>query len=102
MVRAILIISSCKITLSWIKTGKVQGPGEHLCIYLTYCKSKDLLKVSWLTYQEQIEGPASTEVCHNDGIDRQGCEKPSPWCVEFLGSRKDHEILSKGANILLL
>lgn len=57
-------------------------------IYLTYCKSKDFFKVSRLTYKEQIEGPASTKVSHNDCINWHWSEKSFPGSTKFLGEKR--------------
>lgn len=54
-------------------------------IYLAYCKPKDFLKVSGLTYEEQIEGPASAKVCHDDCVNWHRCEKSLPGSTKFLG-----------------
>lgn len=55
-------------------------------------KTKDLLEIGWLADKEQIEGPATTEVGHNDGIDRHGGKETTPWSFEFLCEerRKQH------------
>lgn len=53
-------------------------------VYLANLKSKDLLKVSRLADEEQVESPASTEVSYNDGVHWHGGEEGPPWRVEFL------------------
>lgn len=47
-------------------------------------EAKDLFKISWLTNEQEVEGPATTEVCHNNGIDRHRCEEFTPRSFEFL------------------
>lgn len=60
-------------------------------VYLAYCKSKDFFKVSRLTYKEQIEGPASAKVCHNDCINWHWSEKSFPGSTKFLGKTKQRQ-----------
>lgn len=52
--------------------------------YLANFKPKDLLKVSRLADEEQVESPASAEVGYDDGIHWHGGKEGPPRCVEFL------------------
>lgn len=47
-------------------------------------EAEHLLEIGRLADQEQIEGPATAEVSHDDGIDRHGGEETAPWSLEFL------------------
>lgn len=47
-------------------------------------EAKDFLKISRLTDEEQVKGPATTEVGHNYGVDRHGSEESTPRSLEFL------------------
>lgn len=47
-------------------------------------EAEHLLEIGRLADQEQIEGPATAEVSHDDGIDRHGGEETEPWSLEFL------------------
>lgn len=64
-------------------------------IYLTYRKSKDFFKVSRLTYKEQIEGPTSTKVSHNDCINWHWSEKSFPGSTKFLGKKKKRKTIGR-------
>lgn len=61
------------------------GPGHisGVC-YLANFKAKHFLEVCRLADEQQVEGPAPTEVGHNDGVNWHGCKEGPPWCVEFL------------------
>lgn len=52
--------------------------------HLTDFKSKHFLKVCRLTDEQQVEGPASAEIGHNDCIDWHGGKELPPGCLEFL------------------
>lgn len=52
--------------------------------YLAYLESKHLLKVRRLADEEQVEGPASAEIGHDDGVHRHGGEERPPGGVELL------------------
>lgn len=55
-----------------------------LLSHLTDFKSKHFLKVCRLTDEQQVEGPASAEIGHNDCIDWHGGKELPPGCLEFL------------------
>lgn len=52
--------------------------------HLANLEPKHLLKVCRLADEEQVEGPASAEISHNDGVHRHGGEEGPPGCVELL------------------
>ena len=56
--------------------------------HLANLKAKDLFKVGGLADEQEVEGPAPAEVCHNDGIHRHGSEESPPWGFEFLPQRE--------------
>lgn len=56
---------------------------EHF-FYLADLKAKDFLKVCRLADEQQIKGPASAEIGHNDCIDRHGGEELPPGGLKFL------------------
>lgn len=52
--------------------------------HLADLKPKHFFKICRLADEEQVEGPASTEIGHDDGVDRHRSEKGSPRRVPFL------------------
>lgn len=57
--------------------------------HLADFKAEHLLEVSRLADEEQVEGPASAEVSHDDGIHWHGGKEVPPGSLKFLqGSEK--------------
>lgn len=52
--------------------------------HLADLKPKHFFKICRLADEEQVEGPASTEIGHDDGVDWHRSEKGSPRRVPFL------------------
>lgn len=73
-------------TISKLPSG-LQRNSLGLYFYLTNCKSKDFFKISRLTYEQQVESPASAKVCHNNCINRHRSEKLLPRGAKSLEER---------------
>lgn len=65
-------------------TQNVSNYSSWVYSYLTDLKAKHFLEVCWLADEQQVEGPASAEVGHDNCIDRHWGEEFPPGRLEFL------------------
>lgn len=47
-------------------------------------EAEDLFKISWLTNEQEVKGPTTAEVCHDNGVDWHRREELTPRSFEFL------------------
>lgn len=58
--------------------------GCKFALHLADLEAKNLLEVCRLADEEQVEGPASAEVGHDNGVHWHGGEEMAPRGFEFL------------------
>ena len=72
-----------KLTAKWHDGGHDEVGQGGKCRTLSHVHVEALFEVLWLSDEEQVEGPATSKVGNNDGIDRHAGEHPPPWGREY-------------------